>query len=515
MIKEKQDIITNSYSNFDTTIRILQSDVFTKITDWLKKNIGNNDGKKTLTKLNKELKNLINSKVFEAPLINFLKDFDQVETISKKMLESENDLDLKDFDITPEKELSIDEIISGLTNDAMIEANLRLPLKKMLYRYVTTGLPYDKAEKELKDFILTDPERLGFAERYTKVLTQESLSRFDGTINQKVATEYKLDGFRFVGSNIKTTEPQCRAMTTGSGELERFEVNGKYRVEDLPEMIRIMKKYRSTHKNLDATNFFILRWHWGCRHQAVPTRLLEKDKKEFEKRLGGGVEEVKEVEVPKAPIIEFGSDKRFDDYINGENVPDLIKNVVDKLPKPREIKSKGKDKGSYYSSVTNTLVSRIESGKDTFFHEYGHHVDLHMAKNNSINETKQGLNIRSSKMKDDFSKDLKNINEKFGSDALGKLKEFLKGKEDYRLYYRGFSDIIDAMSNGVFFDDYGMTGHGKRYYKKDLNRKYYETYANAFEAIATNNKSVIKDFQDNFPNCYNFVLNDLKSILND
>jgi hypothetical protein len=87
--------------------RILQSDVFTKITDWLKKNIGNTDGKKTLTKLNKELKNLINSKVFEAPLKNFLKDFDQVETISKKMLESENDLDLKDFDITPEKELPL------------------------------------------------------------------------------------------------------------------------------------------------------------------------------------------------------------------------------------------------------------------------------------------------------------------------------------------------------------------------------------------------------------------------
>jgi hypothetical protein len=513
MIKEKQDIITNSYSNFDTTIKLLQGDVFSKITDWLKNNIGNTDGKKTLTKLNKELKDLINSKVFAAPLKNFLKDFDQVETISKKILESENDLDLKGFDLTPEKELAIDEIVSGLANDAMVEANLRLPLKKMLYRYVTTGLPYDKAEKELRDFILTDPERLGFAERYVKVLTQESLSRFDGTINQKVATEYKLDGFRFVGSNIKTTEPQCRQMTTGTGELGRFEVNGKYRVEDLPEMIRIMKKYRSTHKNLDSTNFFILRWHWGCRHQAIPTRLLERDKVEFDKRFGGTNYEVKDIEVPKAPIINFGSEKRFDDYINADNVPDLIKNVVDKLPKPREIKSKGRDKGSYYLSGTNTLVSRIESGKDTFFHEYGHHVDLHMAKNNSINETKQGLNIRSSKMKDDFSKDLKNINEKYGSDALGKLKEFLKGKEDYRLYYRGFSDIIDAMSNGVFFDEYGMIGHGKRYYRKDINRKYYETYANAFEAISTNNKSVIKDFQDNFPNCYNFVLNDLKSIV--
>jgi hypothetical protein len=365
MIKGKQDIITNSYSNFETTIKILQSDVFTKITDWLKKNIGNTDGKKTLTKLNKELKNLINSKVFEAPLKNFLKDFDQVETISKKMLESENDLDLKDFDITPEKELAIDEIISGLSNDAMIEANLRLPLKKMLYRYVTTGLPYDKAEKELKDFILTDPERLGFAERYTKVLTQESLSRFDGTINQKVATEYKLDGFRFVGSNIKTTEPQCRAMTTGSGELEIFEVNGKYRVEDLPEMIRIMKKYRSTHKNLDVTNFFILRWHWGCRHQAVPTRLNEKDKKAFPL--------VKEIEYVKKRAKESGDQvdkvgKEYAKMLNGTVTPinyksfDSIKRkLIDELiPKGDGIKD-------LKDSVRNTVLIKnkdLEKAKE-------------------------------------------------------------------------------------------------------------------------------------------------------
>lgn len=281
MIKEKQDIITNSYKNFDTTISMLQNDIFRTVFEWIKKNIGANSNMKTLARLNKELKELINSNVFASPVKNILKDFDQVEIISKKILESEADLDLKDFNIAPEKQLIIDEISNGLLNDAMIEANLRNPLKKIMYRYVTTGMPIDKAEKELRSFILTDEESLGFAERYVKTITIESLSRFDGTINQRVAKEYKLDGFRFVGSNIITTEPQCRQMTTGTGELARFEVNGKYRVQDLPEMISLMRKYRSTHKNLDPSNFFIIRWHWGCRHQAIPTRLTEKDKKKF------------------------------------------------------------------------------------------------------------------------------------------------------------------------------------------------------------------------------------------
>ena len=290
MTKEKQDIITNSYSNFSTTVNLLQSDVFNKIFGWLKANTGANSNLRTLSKLNKELKSLITSKMFETPVKGLLKDFDQVEKISKKILESDNDLDLKDFNLSAEKQITIEEISTGLLNDAMLEANLRTPLKKMLYRYVTTGMPIDKAERELRSFILTDKESLGFAERYVKVLTMESLSRFDGTINQRVATDYKLDGFRFLGSNIKTTEPQCLGLTKASGEFAQYEVNGKYRVEDLPKIIALMKRVaKSTHKNLDPSNFFILRSHWGCRHQIIPTKLLQSDKDEFEKRNGGKV----------------------------------------------------------------------------------------------------------------------------------------------------------------------------------------------------------------------------------
>lgn len=365
MTKEKQDIITNSYSNFNTTVNLLQSDVFNKIFGWLKANTGANSNLRTLSKLNKELKSLITSKMFETPVKGLLKDFDQVETISKKILESENGLDLKDFNLSAEKQLTIEEISTGLLNDAMLEANLRTPLKKMLYRYVTTGMPIDKAEYELRSYILTDKESLGFAERYVKVLTMESLSRFDGTINQRVATDYKLDGFRFVGSNIKTTEPQCRQMTTGTGDLARFEVNGKFRVEDLPEMIRIMKKYRSTHKNLDASNFFILRWHWGCRHQAIPTRLNEKTKKAFPL--------VKEIEDVKKRAKESGDQvdqvgKEYAKKLNGTVTPinyksfDSIKRkLIDELiPKGDGIKD-------LKDSVRNTVLIKnkdLEKAKE-------------------------------------------------------------------------------------------------------------------------------------------------------
>jgi hypothetical protein len=75
-INAKQDIITNSYSSFETVIEQLQLSVFGKITDWLQSYIGE-DRKKTLTSLTKELKKLVNSKLFVSPTRKYIKNFQE------------------------------------------------------------------------------------------------------------------------------------------------------------------------------------------------------------------------------------------------------------------------------------------------------------------------------------------------------------------------------------------------------------------------------------------------------
>jgi hypothetical protein len=213
---------------------------------------------------------------------------------------------------------------------------------------------------------------------------------------------------------------------------------------------------------------------------------------------------------PINETIQFGFEKRFDEYVNSPNIPDFVKNAIYYLPKPSSIKSTVGKKGSYYNKGTTTLVARKDGGAQSFFHEYGHHIDMHKMANNSLLENNKGINSRSINIKESFSKDLLNIKEKYKNDTLGSIKEFLKTKD--RRDYSGFSDIIDAMSNGAFFDKYKMNGHGSKYWKQDINNKYYETYANIFQILAKNDAAIIKDVKKHFPNSYNFVINDIKSI---
>jgi hypothetical protein len=284
-IAKKEKIITSSYDKFIESIDKVQGDILKAILSFLKSNSNEKPTKSTLSKINKELKKIITPESFRDPVTKLLKDFDAVEEISKKILSGEINEDLSNFDVGPEKQLEIDRITKGLLNDDALDANLKQELRKILYRYVTTNINLEVAEQKIKTFVTGDEKTDGFAKRYAKVLAIESLSRFDGSINQKVATTYKLDGFRIVGSLIITSQPQCEEMVKMNGRLGKFAVNGKYAVEDLPEIIALLKKYYpGVNRDLSVENYFELRNHWGCRHQFIPTRLLERDKEALRKR---------------------------------------------------------------------------------------------------------------------------------------------------------------------------------------------------------------------------------------
>jgi len=285
LITDKIKLIDSADEKIRESADKIQESIFSKIWKFILNNRDKNFTQNNLTKINKFLNDTITKSIFRSPLKNYLKNFDDLEGISKKIFEKELGDDLSGFNLNVEKQLAIDDIIDGLLNDDMLNANLRSPLRKMLYRYSTVGTNIEDIEKELRDFILTDTTKLGFIEKYVRTLSIESLSRFDGSINQRMVKEYGLDGFRIVGSLIKTSEPQCIHMVNETGDLGVFAVNGKYAIEDLPEIISILKnRYKGVYEFLTPDNYFYYRNHWGCRHQFIPTRLLAKDRAILDER---------------------------------------------------------------------------------------------------------------------------------------------------------------------------------------------------------------------------------------
>jgi len=195
----------------------------------------------------------------------------------------------------------------------------------------------------------------------------------------------------------------------------------------------------------------------------------------------------------KTPVLTLGGEARFDVYANSIK-KDAI-HVINALPKPLEILSKGGfSKGSYYSpdstltnGTTGTLVARKNGGKKALLHEYGHHIDY-----TSHELSGQGLVIQSSMDKEFLlarKADIAHIRDKFkGKNAYVELKARWKGNDTFN----GVSDMFDSLTLGVFHDKYWMPGHGARYYNAKSGRKVAsnvsnrmtESFAQMFEAWA-------------------------------
>jgi hypothetical protein len=240
--------------------------------------------RKILALINRDLIEIINASTFRSAVSPYLKVFDKVGALSLEILGKVNGLDLGKYDISIEKQLAIDDIANGLLNEEILRVNLIVPVKKILYRHVTSGILYKTAEQELRQFIVNEPGKLGFAERYVKTITQELLSRYDGMVNQKVVNEFGLDAFSIVGSLIKTSAPSCVNMIRETGPFTGMAINNKYAMSDLPKIIAILDNYGGTVRGLNPTNYFVYRNHWGCRHQFIPTRFLARERAELERR---------------------------------------------------------------------------------------------------------------------------------------------------------------------------------------------------------------------------------------
>jgi hypothetical protein len=353
------------------------------------------------------------------------------------------------------------------------------------------GISLQELRDSLQKLIVNKHLVNGYFERWTYDIYNQYRRAAANEIRKKLGLRFAV----YEGGEIETTRAHCdeyAGLVLSEKEIEAW--------KDLPMW---------NGRPAEGYDPFIDCGGYNCRHRwrwisdGLAAVLLEDQ--------GKGPKDLN-IEAPTITV-NLGSEQRFNDYVNDSEVPELVKNAIGKLPIPSEIKSKGARKGSYYSKSTNSLISETKGGQRVFFHEYGHHIDLHKMRNNTISENANGVNSRSINMKESYSKDLENIKDKYKGDTLGLIRDYLKPKNSQD--YIGFSDIIDAMSNGAFFDKYKMAGHGKRYYNRDKNNKYYEAYANVFEAIARNNKSYSNDMKEHFPNMFKFVMDDLNKIAND
>lgn len=202
-----------------------------------------------------------------------------------------------------------------------------------------------------------------------------------------------------------------------------------------------------------------------------------------------------------------------EDVINAATTPSLTA-LVNKLRLPNKIEHKGA-KGQYQrswnGSESHLYANPKEHGGFVARHEFGHHIDYEaniLLNNNkfvSISETDRGFIIA-------FDNDRKNLGlhrsatnrevmKKFRDKYMSPLEKG-KGQYSYTVYrgktdnHHGMSDIVDAMTQGVFQQEFAAFGRGRSYYKKKSARLH-EVFANLFAMRGT---PAWDDVKEVFPN---------------
>ena len=421
----------------------------------------------------------------------FLSNFDTLAAEQQTIQSELNGLDITKSFLNPFKRWAVNNVVAAMQGQGLTTTLIN-PLKQELLVAVNQGSSLTDVVTSIAGQLSTTEARQGILKRISLQASRDALLQYDGVVNEAVRKVYKMDALLYVGSIVKDSRAQCErwVQETKNGKL------GLLLFADLEDEISWAEDNGTGMiPNTTPENFCQNRGGFNCRHIAYPVRSANYKKE---------VEAPKEPEAPKvpekakAPEVKLGFDKKFDDYVNSEDIDDEAKILIDKLPKPNDISTH--KQSSYYHSKFINIKLNEKSDKNVFFHEYGHFIDLGSNKNTKYSQSKEFISA--------YSDDIKHLQVLYKDKNLfDELKSQWKGKKEFN----GASDIIDAMSGGVFYDKYNMPGHGKKYYKITEN-KHTENFANIFQAWSLKDKKALDNIKLHFPNLFKEFENILKKL---
>lgn len=162
------------------------------------------------------------------------------------------------------KKLAIEDTVSLLTENGVGSA-VSDEINSMITDYITTGGSYADMHDAIKEALIGIEDKPGALSRYSKQVTTDALNQYNGTVTKAMTDDLGLEWFMYVGSNIDTTRPFCKAMTDlkyyHKSEIPSIlngNINGK--------KVSLAGLYEDT----TPENFQRLRGGYQCRHSIFP-----------------------------------------------------------------------------------------------------------------------------------------------------------------------------------------------------------------------------------------------------
>jgi hypothetical protein len=342
------------------------------------------DGNVLLTnQVEKIILDAIQGSTYPKDVNGFLRNFETLKQFNLDIHQSVNDLSPDELSelINPVQRATVEQTLQGLTGSG-VSTNFIEPIRTGIFQNIVAGSTKSDLEAYLKRYILGTPEVDGTLSRYVKQVSRDALNQFDGQVNAKIANEFGLDAYRYVGSLIEDSRPQCR----------RWVAMGVIQTKDLPDEIAWMNANGTgAIPGTSPDTFSIYRGGYNCRHSAIPFKLtksqreklnLPEQKQKIEKK---ATEANPNLEAPPAAS-DF---KDFYNYKSAKTPPSLADNP--KIPQQLfDLSDNGsinrvdklKDDAHYDPATKDVNVGTGERYKTpqalarVVVHEYGHRTHI-------------------------------------------------------------------------------------------------------------------------------------------
>lgn len=198
---------------------------------------------------------------------DYLQDYNVLKKFNGEIHKDVNSITSAEFDklINPVQKAMVNKTISDLTGTGVDAAFTRV-VKDGIFKNIVSGATEADLVRDLNTWILSDPAKLSLLQRYTGQVARDALHQYDGQINASVAAEFGLNAFRYVGSLIDDSRPQCIRWVGKEVILK----------EDLEaELIWAQNNGSGLIAGTNAATFAVYRGGYSCRHTAVPFKLTK------------------------------------------------------------------------------------------------------------------------------------------------------------------------------------------------------------------------------------------------
>jgi len=276
--KDKEVLIAENdlVDNFDNIEK--------KIFDAVKKKINtmNVEGGKILfddtntaivNEIDAVIQNALQGSNYPTQVKEFLRSFETIKQFNFDAQKSVNDISEKELSdlINPIQKANVEQTLNGLTGTG-VSTNFIQPVREGIYKNIVAGTTISDMEVFLSNYILSNPERMSQLKRYVTQVSRDSLNQFDGQVNSHIAETFGLDAFRYVGSLIDDSRPQC-VRWVGKNVLLASELQN--------ELNWAYNNGTGMIPGTTPNNFAVFRGGYNCRHSAIPFKLTKSQRAEL------------------------------------------------------------------------------------------------------------------------------------------------------------------------------------------------------------------------------------------